>query len=410
MLPLDGHTLLTTQLIRNGDSRIRVEIYSRASGGEFTRHATAMVEQAPAADARRYDEPTGSAGATTVSPGDFYALLRQTGQHHGPAFAALTRITRLPDGSSETEITVPDEVPRHPGYLLHPVVLDAALQSMAAAISDGEVAGSAESSYLPVSFEKIRVYRDIGVQGRRLRCRAYLTNLDGGAGKLGRIALIDDSGSIAAEVDGIYLRRVERRAVPLPLAQKIFDAEWAESPLTELPPDTTETEPASWLVLTDPTLDAPAKSLADEFVEHWRSPTRRVHTADLHDESAVLAAFAETAGDPEHPPAGLIVFVGGASTGLDDRTAGSARGGVVDHDRRPCRRRHVARPIAAVVVGQRGRTFRSRRRSGVPRDGRIERPGAGPRLRASGHALHFVGFGFRAGSGCHARSDHRAHR
>lgn len=318
MLPLDRHTMLTTQLIRHADSRIRVEIYSRAAAGEFTRHASAMVEQAPAAAARTYDEPTGSAGATTVSPGDFYALLRQTGQHHGPAFAALTRIARLPDGSSETEITVPDEVPRHPGYLLHPVVLDAALQSMAAAISDGEVAGSAESSYLPVSFEKIRVYRDLGLQVRRLRCRAYLTNLDAGAGKMGRIALIEDSGSIAAEVDGIYLRRVERRAVPLPLAQKIFDAEWAESPLTEVPPDTTATEPGSWLVLTDPTLDAPATSLADQFVEHWRSPTRRVHTADLHDESAVLAAFAQTAGDPKHPPAGLVVFVGGASTGLDD--------------------------------------------------------------------------------------------
>jgi phthiocerol/phenolphthiocerol synthesis type-I polyketide synthase D len=315
MLPLDGHTLLTTQLIRNGDSRIRVEIYSRASSGEFTRHATAMVEQAPAADARRYDEPSGSSSGTTVSPADLYALLRQTGQHHGPAFAALTRITRLPDGSAETEITVPDEVPRHPEYRLHPVVLDAALQSMGAAITDGEVAGPAESSYLPVSFEKIRVYRDIG---RQVRCRAHLTNLDGGAGKLGRIALIDDSGSISAEVDGIYLRRVERRAVPLPLAQKIFDAEWTQIPLAEVTPDAAEAEPGSWLVLAGPTLDAPAKSLADEFAERWRSPMRRVHTANLHDESAVLAAFAETAGDPERPPVGVVVFVGGASTGLDD--------------------------------------------------------------------------------------------
>ncbi|WP_122508746.1 beta-ketoacyl reductase, partial [Mycobacterium innocens] len=44
----------------------------------------------------------------------------------------------------------------------------------------------------------------------------------------------------------------------------------------------------------------------------------RVLTADLGDEPAVLAAFAETAGDPDHPPVGLVVFVGGASTGLDD--------------------------------------------------------------------------------------------
>ena len=317
MLPLDGHTQLTTQLIRNGDSKIRVEIYSRSPNGGFSRHATAKVEQAPRGLAHTYQEAPAPSNEPTVSPADFYALLRQTGQHHGPAFAALSRIARLADGSAETEITVPDEAPRHPGYRLHPVVLDAALQSVAAAVPDGEVAGSAEASYLPVSFEAIRVYRAIG---RHARCRAHLTNLDGGAGKLGRIVLIDDAGSVAAEVDGIYLRRVERRAVPLPLAQKIFDAAWTESPIAaeRASEPASGAAPGSWLVLADPTLEAPAKSMADEFVERWRSPMRPVHTANLHDESAMLAAFAETAGDPEHPPVGLVVFVGGASTGLDD--------------------------------------------------------------------------------------------
>jgi phthiocerol/phenolphthiocerol synthesis type-I polyketide synthase D len=314
MLPLDGHTQLTTQLTRNADGKIRIEIYSRSSGGEFIRHATARVEQAPPGGAPRYDEPGRSPDAQTVSPADFYALLRQTGQHHGPAFAGLTRITRLPDGSAETEITVPDEVPRHPGYLLHPVVLDTALQSVGAAIPDEEIAGSTETSYLPVSFEAIRVYREIG---RHLTCRARLANLEGGAGKLGKIVLIDDSGSVAAEVDGIFLRRVERRAVPLPLAQKVFDAEWVEDPIAA-DAAAPEAPPGSWLVLTDPTLGASGKSTADEFAQRWRSPQRQVHTANLHDESAMLAAFAETAGDPEHPPVGLVVFVGGASTELDD--------------------------------------------------------------------------------------------
>src|SRR5262249_13083879 len=144
-----------------------------------------------------HQQAPGAANGQAVSPADFYAVLRQTGQHHGPAFAALSRIARLSDGSAETEITIPDEAPRHPGYRLHPVVLDAALQSVGAAIPEAEAAASAEVSYLPVSFEKIRVYRGIG---RHLRCRAQLTNLDGGAGKLGRIVLIDDDGQVAAEV------------------------------------------------------------------------------------------------------------------------------------------------------------------------------------------------------------------
>ncbi|ORB86283.1 polyketide synthase [Mycobacterium kansasii] len=320
MLPLSNHTQLTTQLIRNGDSQIRIEIYSRSPDAEFRRHATARAEQAQPGVARSYPQAQRSSNVTSVSPADFYTLLRQTGQHHGPAFAALSRIARLPDGSAETEITLPDEAPRHPGYRLHPAMLDAALQSLGAAIPDGEVAGSTEASYLPVSFEKIRVYRDIG---RHARCRAHLANLDGGAGKLGNIVLIDDAGQVAAEIDGIYLRRVERRAVPLPLAQKIFDAEWIESPipLEAAPQPGREPAPGSWLVLADATADEHTRLMADQFVERWRSPARRVHTADLGDEPAVLAAFAETAGDPDYPPVGLVVFVGGASTGLDDGLA-----------------------------------------------------------------------------------------
>ncbi len=51
---------------------------------------------------------------------------------------------------------------------------------------------------------------------------------DDGAGKLGRITLMDDAGTPTAEVTGIYLRRVQRRTVPLPLAQKVFDTEWVD--------------------------------------------------------------------------------------------------------------------------------------------------------------------------------------
>ena len=88
-------------------------------------------------------------------------------------------------------------------------MLDAALQSMAAAMSDHTVGGSAEASYLPVSFETIRVFRELG---RRSRCHAELTGLDeAGVGKLGTVILTDDAGILTAEITGIYLRRVERR-------------------------------------------------------------------------------------------------------------------------------------------------------------------------------------------------------
>lgn len=299
MLPLDAHTRLTTQLTRGADDKTRIEVYSRTAAG-FTRHATAKAAVSQP-DRAGHPEPPGTRDQP-VSPVDLYAALRSTGQHHGPAFAALTQIHRQPDSSVDVEIVLPDGAPRHPGYRIHPVLLDAALQSLAAAMPDsqgeiGVTGAAAEISYLPVSFESIRVYGD---PGRRAHCRARLMNLDeGGAGKLGKLTLTDDAGNVTAEINDLYLRRVERRSAPVPLAQKVFDTSWVEAPVT---PAVSEA-PGSWLVLTGTGSDA------EVFAQRWRSPARRVLTADLYDEAAVLAAFAETSGDPERPPVGVVAFV-----------------------------------------------------------------------------------------------------
>ena len=341
MLPLDSHTRITTQFNRGADGTARIEIHSRSANNSWRRHAVAKVDQLHGDSSPEWrDRPAEQAG-TEVSPADFYATLRQTGQHHGTAFAALTRIVRRPDGTSETEITIPDEAPRYPGFRIHPVMLDAALQSMAAAMPDRTVAEAAEVSYLPVSFGKIRVFREVG---RHARCHAEVADLDAaGAGKLSTVILTDEAGNPTAEITGIYVRRVERRAVPLPLEQKIFDTAWVQSP-PETEPETepSESVPGSWLVLADET---DAKVMADEFAAGWRSPARRLVTANLADESAVLAAFAETGADAQRPPAGVVIFIGGGSTDLNDAVI-QARESVWS----------IASTVRAVVGGWHGRS------------------------------------------------------
>jgi phthiocerol/phenolphthiocerol synthesis type-I polyketide synthase D len=307
MLPLDSHTQLTTQLIRhpdNVDSDSRVEIYSRSARGDWRRHAVARVDVATGdGPTRRADPP--AEGGTLVSPADFYTALRRTGAQHGQAFAALTRIVRRPGGSSECEIVLPDQAALHRGYRIHPVMLDAALQGLAAAMPAESLTEAAESTYLPVSLGIIRVFGDVG---RRARCYAELESLDDdGAGMLGRVTLTDDAGNPTAEISDVYLRRVQRRAVPLPLGQKLFDSVWVQAPD---PADTAAPESASgsWLVLTH---EPDAGNIAQEFIDRFASPTRRVLSADLCDESAVLEAFAETAAQAELPPTGVIIFVEG---------------------------------------------------------------------------------------------------
>ena len=89
---------------------------------------------------------------------------------------------------------------------------------------------------------------------------------------------MDDAGTPTAELTGIYLQRVQRRTVPLPLTQKIFDTTWVH----EFDPDQTRQPPApsdgSWLLLTE---GAETEQIASDFISRFASPTRRVISADL---------------------------------------------------------------------------------------------------------------------------------
>jgi phthiocerol/phenolphthiocerol synthesis type-I polyketide synthase D len=304
-LALDRKTRVTTQLAESDDG-IRVEIHARPAGDNWCRYAVASIDMTHGDGPAGWPEPPAEVG-TAVSVGDFYAALRRTGVHHGPALAALTGIARIPSGWSETEIVLPDEAADHPGYRIHPVMLDAALQSLAAAMPAPLQEDSVESPYLPASLATVRVFRKVG---RRARCRTELVNLEHeGGGQLGRIILMDDMGTPTAELTGVDLRPVDPRTVALRLEQKIFDTEWVESSTSpEIGRQISAVPPGSWLLLADD--DAETKALVAEFAARFSSPTRRVISEELSDESAVLEAFAKTAADPELPPVGLIVFVG----------------------------------------------------------------------------------------------------
>ncbi|MGE5695636.1 MAG: type I polyketide synthase [Candidatus Sericytochromatia bacterium] len=303
MLPIGSQTQLTTVLNRNADSSVRVEVYSRSTGGNWCRHAVARVDVAQG-DVDTQRRGSSDDTAIVMSPVDFYVALRRTGAHHGRAFAALTRITRSTDGFAETEIALPDESTAHRGFRIHPVMLDSALQTLAAAMPAESLQTTTDVTYLPVAIETIRLLGDVG---RRARCRAELINVDD-AGAVGRITLMDDTGTPTAQITGVYLRRIQRGTLPLPLEQKVFDTVWVQtSTLSEFVAAPASLPAGSWLVLRH---DPDSNDLAKDFSTRFASPTRRVITADLSDESAVLEAFAKTAADPGLPPAGVVIFVG----------------------------------------------------------------------------------------------------
>ena len=96
------------------------------------------------------------------------------------------------------------------------------------------------------------------------------------------------AGTPTAELTGVYLRPIDPRMVALPLAQKIFDTEWVESPTSESGRADIGSAAGSWLLLADD--DAETQALVAEFATRFSSPTRRVISAELSDESAVREA------------------------------------------------------------------------------------------------------------------------
>jgi phthiocerol/phenolphthiocerol synthesis type-I polyketide synthase D len=269
-LVLEGRLQVTTQLTPEDGSRSRVEIHARSAGGDWHRHAVAHIE------------PVRPAALQKPAPQD------------------VPEVTRI-------DLT---DVTDHPAYRIHPAMLDAAMQRLVAAVSSAPHADGPAAPYLPVSVASARVFGKVGL---RARCRAELIEHNGDDGsRLGRIIFTDDSGNPTAELLGIAMRRADPASMSLPLEQKIFDTAWQESPtVSESGGDASVTGAGSWLILADD--DARTAAHVRDFAARFSSPTRRVVTAKLSDEPAVLAAVAKTGADPEFPATGILVFVGDPS-------------------------------------------------------------------------------------------------
>lgn len=202
-LIVDAHTRLTTQLSQDAGAN-RVEIHARSSSGTWSRYAVADIEAAP--------------------------------QAAPPANR---------DVEQSIAIVLPDEVAHHPEYRIHPVLLDAALRQLAAAVP---AEADDDTSYQPVSIETIRVF---GAIGDRVHCHTELAEAQGGY--RGSIVLTDETGTPVAELTGIELRPVDLSSVPMDLGQQIFDAAWVASPV----PAGGAVPDGTWVVLAEKSLRQP---------------------------------------------------------------------------------------------------------------------------------------------------------
>jgi NADPH:quinone reductase-like Zn-dependent oxidoreductase/acyl carrier protein len=115
-------------------------------------------------------------------------------------------------------------------YLLHPALLDGALQAFLALLAD-EKAGSQDVSFLPWRFGRVRIAAPFGREARRARLR--VTRI-GTRSASADIALLDEAGAMVAELSECWFRRVELNRSSS-LDNRALRVDLVPAPLAEAP-------------------------------------------------------------------------------------------------------------------------------------------------------------------------------
>ncbi len=164
-----------------------------------------------------------------VDAATLYRLAAQLGLNYGSQFRTVARIELL--GADEALAHLDSSVIDEPldRYLIHPALVDGALQALLALIADRR-ADLEGVSFLPWRFGRVRIAAPFG----RPACRARLrvTRL-GTRSASANIALFDEAGEIVGELTDCWFRRVEltRRVAPEESALRI---DLVPAPLVEL--------------------------------------------------------------------------------------------------------------------------------------------------------------------------------
>ncbi|TMU99902.1 type I polyketide synthase [Streptomyces sp. DASNCL29] len=162
-LVFEGHERVDVQVAVGGDraGRREVTVHSRAAGSStaWVLHATATVAREPVPAPPGW-EAWPPPGAVEADLGDFYDALAADGLRYGPMFQGVRRVWR--DGEVRyAEIALPEGTTPE-GFVLHPVLLDAALQVMAhGSLAEGE-------TFLPFTWSDISVSAS-GARALRMR-------------------------------------------------------------------------------------------------------------------------------------------------------------------------------------------------------------------------------------------------
>ncbi|MCV7197188.1 type I polyketide synthase [Mycobacterium angelicum] len=223
-------TLIVTTLTGD-DRRCRVEIRTRTTPSSWIKHATATLLPATPSPRAAVDPGAGE-GAAGLDPDDLYQRLRDAGQQHGPAFRGIVGLEVAPSGSAYAQVRLPASAKAGSRkFVLHPVMMDIALQTLGATqLATDLAAGAAghRATVLPVRFAGVRVHADV-VDGAR--AVGSLAPTDTPDRLVGQVVLFDADGRTLLEIDEVEMAVLQSGSGAGELMTRLFTLEWEPAPL-----------------------------------------------------------------------------------------------------------------------------------------------------------------------------------
>ena len=190
----------------------------------------------------------------------YYQALHQNGLEYGVDFQAIQQLWAAPN-KALGKIALPKTVVEDPFadnslYQIHPVLLDASFQILAAAVE--EISG--EETYLPAGIEKLRIYGSVPNSFWAI-ASVKVPEEKNAKQLVGHIQLVSDAGEAIADVEGLILNRTNRdvllRYLQPATPPSLYKLLWINTPLT------TSAVPA----LPEPAPLLPADSELSEVVD-----------------------------------------------------------------------------------------------------------------------------------------------
>jgi acyl transferase domain-containing protein/predicted O-methyltransferase YrrM len=167
-----------------------------------------------------------------ISVADYYQQTQQVGIEHGESFQTLEKLWQNQENILG-QIQLPKSLlGNDTDFYLHPVLLDGCFQMLGVPLL-GE---DKKEAYLPVGFERLRVYRR---PSNRLWCVMKMSSLVVGSQLMADLRLVTPDGQLIAKVEGMQLQKASRESIQMaPNVQNwLYEVEWQADKRLGLPPD-----------------------------------------------------------------------------------------------------------------------------------------------------------------------------